>query len=99
MIRKKHKKHIRDFKKAILQYVKFNKKNIASTFNPKKIEGDMDKALVDTNWVHVDRYSPISYNYEIIHEFDCKAYKGKLKAYVYTTVGDQEIENVMVQVE
>ena len=68
-------------------------------FTPKKTEQEMNKAMVDTNWIHVDKYLPVSYNYEIIHEFDCKPYKGALKAYVYLTVDEQKIENVVVQVE
>ena len=99
MKRHKHKKHIKDLKKVILHYVKENKRSIAKSFTPPKSEQDMGKALIDTNWKHIEKYYPLSYNYEIVREFECKPYKGELRAYVYLTVDESIIENVIVQTE
>ena len=94
----KEKKHIKDYKKVILEYVKENSKRLAKEFIPRRKEGFMKKALINTNWVRTFK-GKLHYDYEIIHEFDCRPYDGHLKAYVYTTVDEFEIENVIVQTE
>jgi hypothetical protein len=99
MIKVRRKKYLKDFKKAIVRYIKDNKKKLAKDFVPRREEGYLDKALIDKNWVRVGKYLPISYNYEIVNEFDCRPYNGELRAYVYTTRDEFEIENVIVQTE
>ena len=98
MVKAKRRKHIKDYKKAIIKYVKANKKKLAKTFVPRRKEESLDRALVDKNWVRTDKFKP-NYDYEIVHEFDCRPYSGQLKAYVYTTPREFEIVNVVVQTE
>lgn len=98
MVRAKRRKHIKDYKKAILSYVKSNKKKLAKTFVPRQDEEFLDKALVDKNWVREEK-SRLNYDYEIVHVFDCRPYNGELKAYVYTTPDEFIIENVVIQTE
>ncbi len=99
MVKAKRKKHIKDFKKAIIRYVKANKKKLGKTFNPSQKEEYLDRALVDKNWVRVGKYFPLSYDYERVNEFDCRPYDGILRAYVYTSIDEFEIINVIVQTE
>lgn len=99
MVRVRRKKYIKDFKKAIIHYIKANKKKLAKSFLPRIKEEELDKALVDKNWVRIDKYLPMSYDYEVVHEFDCRPYGGILRAYVYTSLDEFEIENVIVQTE
>ena len=98
MVKAVRKKHIKDYKKAILKYVQDNAKRLAKEFIPSKKEDFMKKALIDTNWVRTFK-GALHYDYEIIHEFDCKPYNGELRAYVYTTPDELSIENVIVQTE
>jgi hypothetical protein len=98
MIKAKRRRHIKDYKKAILRHVRDNKKKLAKTFVPRQDENFLDKALVDKNWVREEK-AKLHYNYEIVHVFDCRPYNGKLKAYVYTTPDEFIIENVVVQTE
>ena len=99
MVKVRRKKYIKDFKKAIIRHIKANKKRLAKSFNPRRKEEELEKALVDINWVRIDKYFPMSYDYEVVHEFDCRPFGGILRAYVYTTLDEFEIENVMVQAE
>ena len=98
MVKEKHKKHIKDYKKVILEYVKENAKKLAEEFIPRRREKFMKKALIGTNWVRTFK-GKLHYDYEIIHEFDCRPYNGELKAYIYTTPDESKIENVIVQTE
>jgi hypothetical protein len=98
MIKAKRRKHIKDYKKAILKYVKENAQRLAKEFIPRRKESFMKKALIDINWVRTYK-GPLRYDYEIIHEFDCRPYKGHLKAYIYTTPDEFSIENTIVQTE
>jgi hypothetical protein len=99
MVRAKRKKHIGDMKKLIIQYVRDNQKKLAKSFYPARKPEDLEPALADKNWVHIDKYLPLSYNYEVVTEFDCRPYNDKLRAYVYTTPDGFKIENVIVQTE
>ena len=95
----KGKLHISDLKQAILKYIKENKKKLAKTFVPRQSEEYMEKALIPRFWVRIDKGFPVSYDYEIVHTFDCRPYKGELRAYVYTSRNEKEIINVVVQTE
>jgi hypothetical protein len=93
------KKCIRDFKKAIVYFVRDHKKKLGKSFAQSQPPEYLDKALSDRNWVHTGKYFPLSYDYELVHEFDCRPYNGELKAYVYTDPKELNIENVIVQIE
>lgn len=84
-------------KNAIIKQIKANKDHLAKNFTPKQKPAYLDKALYLANWVKKDEYFPISYDYEIVHEFSCKPYKGELIAYVYTNVSKTSIENIYIE--
>ena len=86
-------------KRSIIRYVKEHKKDLAKSFTPAQNQVYLDKALIDKNWVRTGKYPPLSYDYEVVHEFDCRPYKEKLKAYIYTSKDICEINNVIVQTE
>ena len=90
---------IKEMKKAIIAHLKAKKKRICKRFTLTKKEEELEKAENPITWVRTEVYKPISYDYETIHEFDCRPYEGMLTAYVYMNNAQTEIINVYIEAE
>jgi len=98
LTRGKRKCSLRDFREAIVLYTTEHIDQIRLTFYPSRKKEQLSPALEPDRWELVASY-PARHSPEMVYEFACEPYKGKLKGYVYTTLDSCTIENTVVQTE